>query len=137
MIILNIYTHNHINYKLFCIDKYINKCKERVDVDKHLNSVNSAELLIRFQSPTYSRFVWLSDPLRIYLNSDILACLFLACVASAKGKGRGRRGQKNTTWEKGREKRGDWGGEKGRERLQPRYCFLHYTYFPIIQSKCS
>ena len=51
MIILNIYTHNHINYKLFCIDKYINKCKERVDVDKHLNSVNLAELLIRFQSP--------------------------------------------------------------------------------------
>ena len=33
--------------------------------------------------------MWLSDPLRIYLNSDILTCLFLACVASAKGKGEG------------------------------------------------
>ena len=41
-----------------------------------------------------------------------------------RGRGGGGGGTKNTR-EKGREKREDWGGEKGRECLQPRYCFLH------------
>ena len=37
----------------------------------------------------------------------------LACVASAKGKGEGEGG--GDTRKKGREKRGNWGGEKRRE----------------------
>ena len=46
----------------------------------------------------------------------------LACAASAKGEGGGR-----TKRYEEKRKRGDWGGEKGREHLQQRLL----SHYPI------